>query len=460
MKIARAAKQLAMLITVVALAVVTMACQGAVGPQGEQGPKGDKGDKGEQGPAGQTGQPGEAGTGAFELKSAEVHMVLFNVQEEAGKRSIEGAKTVDVSDFFRGGSGVTYKFSPEKLDDFTLAISGSTLTITPTKTGSELPAPADTTATDGPFSETIKSDSATDARTQALTVTATDGDGVERAKTVNVRYNRAPRLDGTNQTFPTGDTGFATISIGTQTDVIMSVTAADDPTLIATPRAWGGTAETRLVLCKTYNECDISLDVGNYYDDDDDNADDSVQGTRTYRAVSSDGSVSVTSIKGGLRLTVHGVPAKNASVTIDEITATDANGLTFKDSRTITVMVDPRPSVPSVEYSLEAARGSTTSDGSFLPDLNAFFENKDGAGADQALTFNLAKDVTSTLVTVTIADGASAANVTVSSVASRGNYQFTVRAREAGYRADTHTSVAVGQWIEKEFTMGVTDATS
>ena len=340
---------------IVSVAVMFAACQGAVGPAGPQGDKGDKGDKGETGETGAAGQPGPAGTGAFEVVSTDAHMVLFNVQQVAGKRSVEGEQVVDVSEFFRGGSGVTYKSSTESLDDFKVTISGSSLTITPTKSGTNLPNPADTTATDGPFSATVKSTSAADARTQSLVVTATDDDGLERTKMVLVQYNRAPRLDDTNAAFPTGTAGFATISIGNQQDVIMDVTSDTDSTLKATPRTWGGTAEAPLVTCKTYNECEIMLEA--YYDDDDDNAADTTQGVRTYRAVSSDSAVGVTSIKGGLRLTVSGVPAKNASVTIDEITATDANGLTFKDSRTITVMVDPRPTDRSVQYSLEVPKG-------------------------------------------------------------------------------------------------------
>ena len=454
MKTAGVIKRIALAFMVMALAVAVVACQGAVGPAGPDGPDGPEGPQGPQGEPGGIGQTGPEGTGAFELKSSAVHTVLFNVKEEAGKLSLEGgATTVDVSEFFRGGAAVTYKISPEKLDDFTLAISGSTLTITPTKSGTGLPDPGD----NEPFSMTVKgtADAPATARTQLIDVKATDGDGVEREKVVHVQYNRAPRLS-TNATFPPGGTGFATISIGSQQDVIMDVTSDTDDTLTATPREWGGTTDP-LVTCKTYHECDIMLDVGNYYDDDDDEvvASVNVEGTRTYNAVSSDGAVSVTSIKGGLRLTVNSIPAKNESVTIDEITATDSNGHTFKDARTITVMVDPRPTVPSVQYSLEAERGVTTTDGSFIPDLGDFFENKDGDGEVEALTYNLATDVASMLVTVMIADGATNANVETSSLASRGNYQFTVRAREPGYRADDHMSDVVGQWVEKEFTVSV-----
>ena len=280
-------------------------------------------------------------------------------------------------------------------------------------------------------------------------VTATDADGVERPKTVLVQYNRAPRLDVSNAEFTSGEPGFAIISIGTQRDIIMDVTSDSDDTLKATPRAWGA------VTCKTYNECDIMLET--FYEDDDDT--DDMQGVRTYAAVSSDSAVSVTSIKGGLRLTVNGLQAKVADVIIDEITATDANRLTLKDSRTITVRVDPRPTDPSVQYSLEPAR-SGTSDAPLIPVLGDFFANKDGAGDDQNLTYNLAKDVPSPLVTVEIDGAATVATVTVSTVASKGNYQFTVRAREAGYRSNTHTSDEVGQWVEKEFTLSVTDPPS
>ena len=459
MKIARAAKRLAMLITVVALAVVTMACQGAVGPKGDEGPRGPAGPAGEDGTPGTPGQQGPQGTGAFELKTDAIHTVLFNVEEEAGKRSVEGAQNVDLATFFRGGVAITYEVSPEKLDDFSLELSGSALTLTPTKSGNMLPDPGDTTTggENGAFSGTLKdATNAAEARTQALTVTATDGDGVEREKTVHVRYNRAPRL-GTDDEFLATAVGFATISIGTQRDVIMNVTSETDDTLIAAPRAWGGTEAARLVTCKTYNECDIMFDVGAYYVDDDDTA--TAKGDRTYNAVSSDSAVSVTSIKGGLRLTVSGVQAKVEPVIIDEITATDSEGLIFKDSRTITVNVDPRPAVPSVQYSLEAERGETTTDGSFIPALSDFFANKDGEGADEALTYNLAKDVTSTLVSVMIATGETNANIVVSPLASRGNYQFTVRAREPGYRAAAadHMADEVGQWVEKEFTVGIVD---
>ena len=467
-RVARPMKFAAFISIIISVAVMFVACQGAVGPEGpkgETGERGPQGERGEPGQTGETGQTGEQGTGAFELISDEVHTVLFNVQEEAGKRTVEGERTVDVSTFFRGGTDVTYKFSPEKLDDFTLAIAGSTLTITPTKSGTDLPAPADATAADGPFSDTVKSATATDAKTQSVVITATDGDDVERAKTVNVQYNRAPRVGtGALATFPVDAAGFATISIGTQRDVIMNVTSETDPTLKATPRAWGdGPGDSNLVTCKTYNECEILIET--FYDDDDDSDatdDTDMQGARTYAAVSSDSAVSVTPIKGGLRLTVNGMQAKQGPVTIDEITATDANGITFKDSRTITVNVDPRPTDRSVQYSLEVPRGSADTT-VLIPALGDFFENKDGAGDDQTLTFNLEKDVTSPLVTVAIADAATQATVEVSAVASRGNYQFTVRAREAGYRPATgtpHTSAAVGQWVDKELTLSVTDAAS
>ena len=154
------------------------------------------------------------------------------------------------------------------------------------------------------------------------------------------------------------------ISIGTQPDVIMAPKSDTDDTLVATPRAWGGT-DNDLVTCKSYNECEIMLGDDYYMDEQ--------TAVPTFGAVSSDSAVSVTPIKGGLRLTVSGVPKEN--VTIDELTATDSNGLTFKDVRTITVVVDPRPTDQNLRYTLEAERGSPAST-SLIPDLNDFFENK------------------------------------------------------------------------------------
>ena len=106
MKIARGAKQLAMLITVVALAVVTMACQGAVGPTGDQGPKGDKGDTGDTGGTGGTGQPGVPGTAPLTIYGDIKSIVVNDGPAPAGETDPAWgpAGTVSVADsFFRGG---------------------------------------------------------------------------------------------------------------------------------------------------------------------------------------------------------------------------------------------------------------------------------------------------------------------------------------------------------------------
>ena len=77
--------------------------------------------------------------------------------------------------------------------------------------------------------------------------------------------------------------------------------------------------------------------------------------------------------------------------------------------------------------------------------------------ANQDLSFGILKNVEGALVTVMISTNA--ANIEVSAVASKDDYRFTVRANEAGYRAaaEAHTSTAVGQWVDKEFTVSVVD---
>ena len=132
MKIARGAKQLAMLITVVALAVVMMACQGAVGPAGEDGAGGPQGPEGPEGPRGPEGPQGHS---AFEVIKAEPAIVLFNVERIRGKTVVDGAKSIDISSYFRGGKpDITYSLvGVVEFDDYEVTMSGSTVTITPKK---------------------------------------------------------------------------------------------------------------------------------------------------------------------------------------------------------------------------------------------------------------------------------------------------------------------------------------
>ena len=443
MKIARVAKQLAMLITVVALAVVTMACQGAVGPQGPQGEKGDTGAAGDpgatgpQGPVGPVGPQGPQGFSAFEIISTAADTVLFNVERIRGKTVGDSAKSIDVSLYFRGGRpDITYSLVGEvELTDYEVAISGSTVTITP-KDSVTLPNPEEDTddAAFLAFGET-------DTRTEQFMVKAVDADMVDHTKTINVQYNKAPEL--TTTTFPEKAAGFATLNIGTQDAVIMAPSATDATKLVATPRAWGDITdvEASRVTCKRYDECDILL--GEYFTD--------VQDGLTYDASSDNSAVEVVPIKGGIKLKVVGTTDK--AVVIDDFTVSDGE-LTYEAgaARSITVTVDPQPTESDAEFTLKKNQG----DGADTPDpliadLNDYFENMPATNG--AMTFSISEEVDSSLVEVSVATNA--LNVAIQISAATKDYSFGVRAREAGYRTATHGSENVGQFVDKEFTLTV-----
>ena len=107
MKIARAAKRLAMLITVVALAVVTMACQGAVGPKGDDGPIGPQGPPGDDGAAGTPGQQGPSGDTPFIPLPTAGPIKATTISSNPSKDGdyATAPASVDVSQYFSGGIG-------------------------------------------------------------------------------------------------------------------------------------------------------------------------------------------------------------------------------------------------------------------------------------------------------------------------------------------------------------------
>ena len=89
-----------------------------------------------------------------------------------------------------------------------------------------------------------------------------------------------------------------------------------------------------------------------------------------------------------------------------------------------------------------------------------FFKNDLGSAATEALTYEVVKDTGSTFVTVTVDPTNGSAMLGATAVARVGSYSFTVRAKEPGYRNaadanDDATAVAVGQWVDKEFTITV-----
>ena len=135
MRIAIAAKWVAMLVLALSLAVAMVACQGAVGKPGEAGEAGDP------------GKPAEA------LKPAPVLLTPFSpemlVEEGA-------AATIDVAGHFHDIEGQTLTYTASSSDDSvaTVAIAGSVVTIQPVAMGD---ATVTVTATD-PDDKSVSAD--------------------------------------------------------------------------------------------------------------------------------------------------------------------------------------------------------------------------------------------------------------------------------------------------------------
>ena len=278
-------------------------------------------------------------------------------------------------------------------------------------------------------------------------VKAVDADEVDYPKAINLQYNKAPALTGTD--FPEQEAGFETINIGTQSAVIMAPRSGTDVTLVPTPRAWGDITdvEASRVTCKRYDECDILL--GEYFMDHQDGL--------TYDATSSNSAaVQVIPIKGGIKLKVVGTSDK--AVVIDDFSVSDGE-LTYEagTERSITVTVDPQPTGNDAEFTLKKKQGfGADTAAALISDLNDYFANKPDTNG--AMSFSISKKITSSLVELSIDANATELKVAIEISAATKDYPFSIGAQEAGYRAETHTSAAVGQFVDRDFTLTVTDA--
>ena len=177
MNIARAAKGAAYLLMVFGL-VALVACQA-----GPAGPKGATGDKGDPGVAGKPGAPGTAALAAVGGSTTAYHILINNKGTAAAptEGDLKAPSTsADVTELFIGGvQPVTYTLTQPgaATDHFTAKINDDNVIEVGKRTGSTADLTAATTYTTGGT---------------ALTVTATDANGVVATKAVTIKHNRAP----------------------------------------------------------------------------------------------------------------------------------------------------------------------------------------------------------------------------------------------------------------------------
>ena len=356
MKIARGAKQLAMLITVVALAVVTMACQGAVGPTGDdgalgpQGPQGPQGDTGSTGSPGSPGSPGDTPFANLPATGPITAMTAISTNPTKDDGFAVAPSSVDVSQYFHGGIGdVTYRVVGQKIWGTDHGIDYASYPMAATYLATNAPkwftAKLDEDGKTLVFSvpaavqETAVGDVVaeyTEDRS-VIVVEAKDSQDKLAVHLLVVGNNRKPR-DQENTTLPTN------FRIGVQPDTVRG----DDGELITALAVFddsSGVWDNENFRCTHYNTCEFKL-AGFFMDDE---GDSNLTFSAKAKKPSEAKHLSFTSIDGGIMIVGMEATINDPATTPDEssivisVIATDPNGLTY--DRDFTVAVEARPTV-------------------------------------------------------------------------------------------------------------------
>ena len=300
MKIARGAKQLAMLITVVALAVVTMACQGAVGPTGDDGAQGPQGPKGDTGDTGSPGSPGDTPFANLPATGAITAMTAISTNPTKDDGFAVAPSSVDVSQYFHGGIvGLTYRVVGQTIwgaaEDHTITYANYNMAASYTANAAKwFTAKLDEDGKTLVFSvpaavqETAVGETAAeyDDNRSVIVVEAKDSQDKLAVHLLVVGNNRAPR---DQETLPNN------FRIGVQPDtvrgddgeLIMALAALDDS---------GGVWED--FRCTHYNTCEFKL-AGFFMDDE---GDSNLTFSAKAKKPSEAKHLSFTSIDGGIEV--------------------------------------------------------------------------------------------------------------------------------------------------------------
>ncbi len=467
MNIARAAKQLAMLITVVALAVVTMACQGAVGPAGEDGARGPAGPAGEQGDTGATGPQGPQG---FSSLAGSEDGVTVEVNIDSKSRAV-APSPIDVSQLFNGGQPpITYTL--KTVPDAQSADPPTSIYVSEVGAGDEIPG--------GSLVFTVRKSMRLDALDMGddfanleYVIEAKDANGITEESTAVVRPNRAPQV-------PDSPVVIENIAVGTQGAVTVDTDedkAADGfypyftyPAPDERDDLSGAFHDTRTnTFCGMFNACEKSLVyLGHYLDEGfrpagtDENTETPVGSadSLTFTASIDDEdqrqfvSVVPFEAKGRNGLLVTGLKSTwdadldtpaHAPVTVT-VTASDENGLEH-DTLTFMVTVNAAPeekaSLPESD-TIKIGTPVNYALGDFFKDADTtelVFTAKSSNDARASVTIGTVDSVDDTL-TVT---GKIPGNVTITARATENIEALTPRG--AG---------GLGQWVEQEIQITVT----
>ena len=463
MKIARGAKQLAMLITVVALAVVTMACQGAVGPTGDdgaQGPQGPKGDTGSTGSTGSQGSPGDTPFANLPDTGVITAMTAISTNPTKDDGFAVAPSSVDVSQYFHGGiGGLTYRvvgqrtwgsvdanvnpvtYANYNMDDtYTTANAAKWFTAKLDEDGKTLvfsvPAAEQENAVGEGAVEYADNRS-------IIVVEAKDSQDKLAVHLLVVGNNRAPLAQGT---LPT------TFRIGVQPDTVRG----DDGELITALAAFddsNGVWDNENFRCTHYNTCEFKL-AGFFMDDE---GDSNLTFSAKAKKPSEVKHLSFTSIDGGIMIvgmeaTINDLDTEDVdeSSIVISVIATDPGGL--KLERDLTVAVEARPTVKVAlpDFTIKKAdigANNMVDDYVVRGDLRLTDEDDD-------FSDGLTITSKSTNPTVIADDGVVKATnaLTLTLIGDAGTATVTVRATEP-----VDGTAGIGQWVEDTIVVTVTN---
>ncbi|MCY4481244.1 MAG: collagen-like protein [Spirochaetaceae bacterium] len=417
---------------IVSAAVMFVACQGAVGPAGEQGPKGDTGDSGAAGPQ------GPAGPGAFQARSG-VDAVLLNDAElvDDDDRAIDDDAetavgpttkkfTLNLGDYFVGGAGGnTYALvdadpaTPAIIDFMagsaviTAEVSDGTLEYTLTMPTGGFP--DETRYTTG----------------YTGMVTATDANGVSANAAVNIRLNRAP-------TFEDSDND----GIVTTTPLLLGTADEDRGTALpAVPNFYRE--------CKSINSCVLAV-----FSDDD-------ELTISVKGMTQEGKADTTKVgwsttpSGAIELfgiastwlAPDGGTANHRSITVT-LEAEDTKGLTAEAK--VLVNVDSAPTLTTLGQSYVGTTQDVDGQLVVTTDATGWFQDTETTGTPtySGKTGNDDIAVIDGLVNGALPSGN---GVTITAVALGQSTAITITATDGS---------GLGQTATVEFTANVTGVSS
>ena len=441
------AKKIALFLMIVGLAVAMVACQGAVGKAGTDGTVGPQGP---QGPPGDPGDPGDLGTGAFRAWQTPV-LVFINDSKNADDMIAPGGmKTVDLSEYHRGGLGpFSYKVTEATADTEqlilkeTLSDDGDMLTVKLTVTAA-VPEEVDEQYEPADF-----------------VITVTDAGGSEVPLPVIASRNRTPTRDDAS-------TAPVAIKVGMSGE---STTDKDDAIVD------GYTTPTNTkVACKTFDNCTYTMDANDFNDDDygpvADNTLDTLSAL-SYSATSRDTGKASVSVDGG-KLVVMGHAATRKrdaagvcmpSAADDDapvyigVTATDRGDLpSDKVEQFLSVTVDEPPvstrTLASTVSELPlGVNGVAVVDRAIVNNLGLFFDDCETADTD--LEF-YAHSSDSDAVAITGLDGTTTRVIEGTSFAKIDTSALTITANLRGTVTITVAVVdSFGQAETASFTLEV-----